>query len=85
MQFANVKRSKYDDYTYPLWADVAGWLFVGFEVALIPGVAIYKVVTMKTNIPLLQVSVTKAKDLVGAFRVPYVLIRQATGITLIFT
>ena len=58
IQFAAVKRSKYDDYTFPLWADVVGWLFVGFEVALIPAVAIYKVMTMKTDLPILDVSLT---------------------------
>ena len=58
IQFAAVKRSKYDDYTFPLWADVVGWLFVGFEVALIPAVAIYKVMTMKTDLPLLDVSLS---------------------------
>ena len=58
IQFAAVKRSKYDDYTFPLWADVVGWLFVGFEVALIPAVAIYKVMTMKTDLPILDVSLS---------------------------
>ena len=57
-QFVGVKRSKYDDYTYPLWADVAGWLFVGFEVSFIPGVAIYKVLTKETHLPILQVNPT---------------------------
>ena len=56
IQFTAVKRSKYDDYTYPLWADVLGWMYVAFEVGLIPAVAIYKVMTLKTDLPLLEVS-----------------------------
>lgn len=55
MQFAGFKRLTYSNYKYPLWADILGWCFVAFEMALIPGVAIYKVVTMKEKLPIMEV------------------------------
>ena len=55
VQFAGLKRLTYSNYTYPIWADVLGWCFVAFEMALIPGVAIYRVVTMKEKLPIMEV------------------------------
>ncbi|KAI0242926.1 Sodium- and chloride-dependent GABA transporter 2 [Lamellibrachia satsuma] len=54
VQFAGFKRLTYSNYKYPLWADILGWCFVAFEMALIPGVAIYKVVTTKEKLPIME-------------------------------
>lgn len=35
----------YEDYVYPLWANVLGWLISSSSIAMIPGVAIYKILT----------------------------------------
>ncbi|CAG7711382.1 unnamed protein product [Allacma fusca] len=35
---------KYDDYVYPHWANVLGWLIASSSVAMIPGMAIYKII-----------------------------------------
>lgn len=35
----------YETYVYPLWANVLGWVIAGSSIAMIPGVAIYKLVT----------------------------------------
>ncbi|KAJ9586475.1 hypothetical protein L9F63_019875, partial [Diploptera punctata] len=35
----------YDEYVYPVWANVLGWIIAGSSIAMIPGVAIYKLVT----------------------------------------
>ncbi|PSN46890.1 hypothetical protein C0J52_17564 [Blattella germanica] len=35
----------YDDYIYPVWANVLGWVIAGSSIAMIPGMAIYKLVT----------------------------------------
>jgi solute carrier family 6 dopamine transporter-like protein 3 len=34
----------YEEYVYPLWANVLGWIIAGSSIAMIPGVAIYKLV-----------------------------------------
>ena len=34
----------YEDYVYPVWANVIGWLIALSSVAMIPGVAIYKII-----------------------------------------
>ena len=34
--FVDYKRSSYDDYTYPVWADVLGWGFTLVSVLAIP-------------------------------------------------
>ena len=34
--FVDYKRSTYDDYTYPVWADVLGWFFTLVSVLAIP-------------------------------------------------
>ncbi|XP_069703735.1 sodium-dependent dopamine transporter [Periplaneta americana] len=35
----------YDEYVYPVWANVLGWFIAGSSIAMIPGVAIYKIAT----------------------------------------
>ncbi|XP_012272981.1 sodium-dependent dopamine transporter [Orussus abietinus] len=35
----------YEDYEYPVWANVLGWLIASSSIAMIPGVAIYKIIT----------------------------------------
>lgn len=35
----------YDNYTYPTWANVIGWLITGSSVIMIPLVAAYKLLT----------------------------------------
>nr|CAD7395069.1 unnamed protein product [Timema cristinae] len=35
----------YDEYVYPLWANVLGWFIAGSSVAMIPGMAIFKMAT----------------------------------------
>lgn len=35
----------YEDYTYPAWANVLGWFIAGSSVAMIPGVAAFKLLT----------------------------------------
>ncbi|KAG8036087.1 hypothetical protein G9C98_004666 [Cotesia typhae] len=34
----------YDEYTYPLWANIIGWIIASSSVAMIPGMAIYKII-----------------------------------------
>lgn len=34
----------YEDYVYPLWANILGWFIASSSVAMIPGVAIYKMI-----------------------------------------
>ncbi|XP_033226125.1 sodium-dependent dopamine transporter-like [Belonocnema kinseyi] len=34
----------YEDYVYPLWANILGWFIASSSVAMIPGVAIYKII-----------------------------------------
>ncbi len=50
--FIDFKRSSYGDYTFPIWADVLGWIIAILEIAFIPGVAIYKICTIETDRPL---------------------------------
>lgn len=33
----------YEGYVYPLWANILGWFIASSSVAMIPGVAIYKI------------------------------------------
>ncbi|XP_049762925.1 sodium-dependent dopamine transporter isoform X1 [Schistocerca cancellata] len=35
----------YDDYVYPTWANVLGWIIAGSSISMIPGMAIYKIIT----------------------------------------
>jgi solute carrier family 6 (neurotransmitter transporter, dopamine) member 3 len=35
----------YEDYQYPLWANVLGWGIAGSSVLMIPGVALFKIIT----------------------------------------
>nr|CAD7456341.1 unnamed protein product [Timema tahoe] len=35
----------YDEYVYPLWANLLGWFIAGSSVAMIPGMAIFKMAT----------------------------------------
>jgi solute carrier family 6 dopamine transporter-like protein 3 len=32
----------YETYVYPVWANVLGWVIAGSSIAMIPGMAIYK-------------------------------------------
>ena len=34
----------YESYVYPVWANVLGWIIAGSSIAMIPGIAIYKLV-----------------------------------------
>lgn len=34
----------YENYVYPVWANVLGWLIATSSIAMIPGVAIYKII-----------------------------------------
>ncbi|KAK7580355.1 hypothetical protein V9T40_000984 [Parthenolecanium corni] len=36
---------KFESYEYPLWANILGWLIASSSVAMIPGIAIYKLLT----------------------------------------
>lgn len=35
----------YEEYVYPVWANVLGWLIAMSSVAMIPGIATYKIIT----------------------------------------
>ena len=35
----------YESYVYPMWANALGWIIAGSSIAMIPGVAIYKLIT----------------------------------------
>jgi solute carrier family 6 dopamine transporter-like protein 3 len=35
----------YGQYVYPVWANVLGWVIAGSSIAMIPGMAIYKLAT----------------------------------------
>ncbi|GFN88767.1 transporter [Plakobranchus ocellatus] len=39
--FVDYRRSTYDDYTYPVWADVLGWFFTLVSVMAIPLFMLY--------------------------------------------
>ncbi|XP_015118294.1 sodium-dependent dopamine transporter [Diachasma alloeum] len=34
----------YEDYTYPEWANILGWIIAGSSITMIPGVALYKLI-----------------------------------------
>ena len=36
-----------NDYVYPHWANVLGWVIASSSVAMIPGMAIFKIATTK--------------------------------------
>lgn len=36
---------RYEDYEYPMWANALGWCITGSSIIMIPGVAIYKILT----------------------------------------
>lgn len=40
----------YEDYVFPVWANVLGWLIAGSSVITIPVVAIYKLLTTPGSI-----------------------------------
>uniref|UniRef100_A0A1I8GB13 Transporter n=1 Tax=Macrostomum lignano TaxID=282301 RepID=A0A1I8GB13_9PLAT len=52
--FTSIKPSKYGLYEFPPSADITGWVISMLVVMPIPGVAIYKVVTLKGNMSLKQ-------------------------------
>ncbi|KAF7989109.1 hypothetical protein HCN44_007419 [Aphidius gifuensis] len=35
----------YEEYTYPAWANIIGWLITSSSIAMIPGIAIYKLIS----------------------------------------
>ena len=37
----------YEDYVYPLWANILGCFIASSSVAMIPGIAIYKILVTK--------------------------------------
>ena len=51
-------RSSYGDYKYPLYADVIGACITLIEVLCIPGVAVYKILTVDdTSLSFIQVQI----------------------------
>jgi hypothetical protein len=44
----------YEQYVYPVWANVLGWVIAGSSISMIPGMAVYKLAT--TPGTLMQVS-----------------------------
>lgn len=40
----------YEDYVYPPWANALGWTIAGSSVAMIPGMAIYKLIVTPGSI-----------------------------------
>ncbi|KAG7208867.1 hypothetical protein KM043_015051 [Ampulex compressa] len=53
----------YEDYVYPLWANVLGWLIATSSIAMIPGVAIYKIiVTPGSFVERLRILTTPWRD-----------------------
>lgn len=45
----------YEDYVYPVWANILGWLIACSSIIMIPGIAIYKI--MSTPGSIVQVSI----------------------------
>lgn len=39
----------YEDYVYPVWANILGWLIATSSIAMIPGIAIYKIIITPGN------------------------------------
>ncbi|XP_043282022.1 sodium-dependent dopamine transporter isoform X2 [Venturia canescens] len=39
----------YEDYVYPFWANVLGWMIASSSIAMIPGIAIYKIIVTPGN------------------------------------
>jgi hypothetical protein len=35
----------YEEYVYPVWANVLGWIIAGSSIIMIPGTAVYKLLT----------------------------------------
>lgn len=53
----------YEDYVYPLWANVMGWLIASSSIVMIPGIAIYKIiVTPGTFVQRLKILTTPWRD-----------------------
>ncbi|XP_015177672.1 PREDICTED: sodium-dependent noradrenaline transporter [Polistes dominula] len=53
----------YEDYVYPLWANVMGWLIASSSIIMIPGVAIYKIiVTPGTFVQRMKILTTPWRD-----------------------
>ncbi|KAK2156903.1 hypothetical protein LSH36_202g04000 [Paralvinella palmiformis] len=52
--FIDFTPSTYGSYQYPVWGEVIGWTITLFELAFIPGVAIYKVFTADSELSLIQ-------------------------------
>ncbi|XP_031845957.2 sodium-dependent dopamine transporter isoform X2 [Nomia melanderi] len=53
----------YEDYMYPVWANVLGWLIATSSIAMIPGIAIYKIiVTPGSFIQRLRILTTPWRD-----------------------
>ncbi|KAI4488584.1 hypothetical protein M0802_011474 [Mischocyttarus mexicanus] len=53
----------YEDYVYPLWANVMGWLIASSSIIMIPGVAIYKIiVTPGTFVQRIKILTTPWRD-----------------------
>lgn len=59
------KPLSYEDYIYPNWANVIGWLIAMSSVACIPGMAVYTILT--TPGTFLQVSVHMIFTVLGTF------------------
>lgn len=49
----------YEDYQYPVWANVLGWAIAGSSVFMIPAVAIYKLITTPGTLRQVQKSPCK--------------------------
>lgn len=48
--------STYEDYSFPVWADVLGWMMTMSSVVAIPVVAVYQIVTAESQGSLWEVS-----------------------------
>lgn len=53
----------YEDYVYPVWANILGWLIATSSIAMIPGIAIYKIIITPGNfIQRLKILTTPWRD-----------------------
>jgi len=62
LQFTSIKRLVYAKYTYPVWSEMLGWMFVAFEVSFIPILAIYAMWKHEEKLPLFEVNETQLKQ-----------------------
>lgn len=61
----------YEDYVYPVWANVIGWLIATSSVAMIPGVAIYKIIVTPGTFMQVIDSILKQSAFLYSFILPF--------------